>query len=338
MLNYIKRLLRLIFKITFGLIFTVFIIFIIYEITLAVRIEHIAKADNASYKNETFSDDLQIHMVNVGQGDGFVITYKDKIIVVDCGTVIHSGTMKKYLQNMGVKRINALIITHPHQDHFGGLDKLVCNFKVDKIYTTEISTKTKMTLIERFHLYRFNSTIAMFDMFNNYSKVESFKNNDGSLKSFTMKNEIKVTFLGPLKSYKNINNNSLVFKLEYKDISVLFTGDIEKEAEMDLIEKYKDELNVDILKLAHHASHTSSTEEFLESTNPQVGLISCSIDNDFWHPHKQVARRLKEKGIKLYRTDEDGDIIISSDGYCIESNNKEGDYKSGSELRTISKK
>ena len=331
MLYYIKKLLRLIFKFFIVLILVMISGMFIYLSILTVRMETIANSDDSDYTNKIFSEDLQIHMVDVGQGDGFVIIHKDKVIVVDCGTVLHPSAMSDYLQDMGVKRINALILSHPHQDHFGGIDKILCHFKVDKIYTTKISTKTDMSLIERFHMYRCNSTIAIFNRINNYSKVKSFKNRNGTLKSFSV-GGMQVDFLGPINDYNDINNNSLVFTVNYKDISILFTGDIEKEAELDLVEKYGDKLKCDILKLPHHASHTSSSEEFLAATQPKIALISCAIDNDFWHPHKQVAKRLEETGIILYRTDEYGDIVLVSDGNCIESDCNEGDYKYGQQL------
>lgn len=327
----IKRILRFIKRLIITLTFLSIIIFIIYDIILTVQMEQIAHSDNSSYKNPSFCEDVQIHMVDVGQGDGFVITHKDKVIVVDCGIMLHPSNIKKYLEKIGVKRINLLILTHQHQDHFGGLAKILCNFKVDKLITTEIPSKTDMTLCERFHLYKCNYIIGKFNLINRYSKVESFKTENGKLKSLSV-GDIKLQFLGPIKEYNDINNNSLVFKMTYKDTSVLFTGDIEKEAELDLVEEYEEDLKVDILKLAHHGSHTSSTEQFLTSTNPQYALISCEYANNLWHPHQEVASRLKEQGIILYRTDESGDVVLNLDGYSVETKTQEGDYKSGNQL------
>ena len=331
----IKKILRFIKRLIIAFTFLSILIFIIYDIILTVQMEQIAHSDNSSYINPSFCEDVQIHMVDVGQGDGFVITHKDKVIVVDCGIMLHPSRMKDYLEEIGVKRVNLLILTHPHQDHFGGIAKILCNFKVDKIITTEIPSKTDMTLIERFHLYKCNYIIAKFNLINRYSKVESFKSDDGKLKSLSI-GDVKFKFLGPIKEYNDINNNSLVFKMTYKNTSVLFTGDIEKEAELDLVETYGDQLKVDILKLSHHGSHTSSTEEFLESTNPKYALISCEYANKLWHPHQEVASRLKEQGIILYRTDEAGNVVLTLDGNTVKSKSQECDYKSGSQLSEIS--
>ena len=332
MLTYIKRILRFLKKLLIRILLIAIVVFLIYDSFLTINMEKIAHKENASFINPTFNNKLEVHMVDVGQGDGFIVTLKDKVLVIDTGTVLQSSAMKNYLEDMGVKTINALILTHPHQDHFGGLAKILCNFKVDKIYTTEIDNSVDMSLAERFHLYRCNHMLSKFNRINKYDKIETFKDSNNSFKEIEI-DEIKIKFIGPLKSYSDINNNSLVFKLEYKDISMLFTGDIEKEAELDLVKEYGDKLKVDVLKISHHGSQTSSTEEFLNATSPKIALISCEYANSLWHPHKAVADRLEERGIALYRTDESGNIVLSSNGYSIESKQIKGDYKYGAQLK-----
>ena len=331
MLIYIKRFLRLLRNVLIILLLLISLIFIIYDFILSRNLKEISEADDDLYKNKTFCKDLQIHMVDVGQGDGFVITNKDKVIVIDTGPMSNPSAMINYLEKLDVKRINFLILTHPHQDHFGGLTKILCNFKVDMIYTTEISKDTDMSLIERFHLKKCEYILEKFNSYNNNSKIETFKNNDESLKTLTI-GDIKITFLAPLKNYKDINNNSLVFKLEYKNISALFTGDIEKEAESDLVKLYGDKLKVDILKLAHHGSESSNSEIFLQKTNPKIALISCEYANSLSHPHMAVAKLLEEMEISLYRTDENGSVVLTTDGYKIKSDTEKGDYKYGAQL------
>ena len=313
----------------------VFIYFLIFGTILNIKFERMKKSEDKLYKNGTISEELEVNLVDVGQGDGIIITYKDKVIVIDCGTILHQNTMKKYLESLNVKRINALIITHPHQDHFGGLDSILSNFKVDKIYTTEIDSKVDKSIFERFHLFKYNLIVSTYNRINGYSKIVPIKNKNGKFKSIKF-GDVKLNFLGPLKNYENFNNNSIVCKLIYKDISMLFTGDIQAEAEHDLVETYGEELDVNVLKISHHGSHTSSTDEFLEVTNPEIALISCAIDNSFWHPHHSVAKRLEENNITLYRTDEDDSIVLVTDGYTIETENDEGDYLCGKEISSKS--
>lgn len=117
--------------------------------------------------------------------------------------------------------------------------------------------------------------------------------------------------------YENtLNNNSLVCKLVYKNFSVLFTGDIEKIAEEALLQKYKSNLhilNATVLKVAHHGSNTSSTKEFLEAVSPRIALIGVGKDNKFGHPSKITLKSFEKMKCKIFRTDEDGEIIIGVD-------------------------
>ena len=110
-----------------------------------------------------------------------------------------------------------------------------------------------------------------------------------------------------------INNNSLVFKLVYKDFSIMFTGDIEEEAEKAILEQYSNNINklqANVLKIAHHGSKTSTTEDFLKTVSPKIALIGVGKNNNFGHPNEQVIERLKKNGVKVYRTDTDGEISI----------------------------
>lgn len=323
-----KKIVRFFKRMIFKLFILILFIIIIYSFILAIFFEKISLAPENKYKNPKFCDDVEVHYVDVGQGDGTIIFYQNKVIVIDCGPMIHKFKMKNYLKKKGVKRINALIITHPHQDHFGGLDTLLCSFKVDKIYTTQITRKVKKSILERFHLYQYNYIISEFNAMNHFKKVL-----DG--KKVIKYGDLKLRFIGPDKVYNNLNNNSIVIRMDYKKNSMLFTGDIQSEAEQDLVQNHPKEINVDVLKIAHHGSHTSSTEEFLDATNPQLSVISCAIDNDFWHPHKSVAKRLKKRHIILYRTDESGTIILHSDGETITTKNTKGSYRCGT---TISSK
>ena len=114
-----------------------------------------------------------------------------------------------------------------------------------------------------------------------------------------------------------LNNNSLVCKLVYLSFSCIFTGDIEEIAEKAILEKYKNStqiLKTDILKIAHHGSKTSSTEEFLETVKPKIALIGVGPNNNFGHPNKNVIERIKNNKIEIFRTDENGEIGISTNG------------------------
>ena len=124
-----NRLLRIIKRSILITVYLLLLLLQIYDLILTTSFDRIASSSNDLYKNEDLGENLKIHMIDVGQGDGFVLTINDKVIVIDTGPMLHKFKMSKYLESIGIKRINVLIITHPHQDHFGGLDSLLCKFK-----------------------------------------------------------------------------------------------------------------------------------------------------------------------------------------------------------------
>lgn len=329
--NLSKRILRIVL-IVLGIIFLlIFTCAVIYNIILTVNIKEIANASLSDYQNPVICDNLQVHFVDVGQGDGTIIINKDKVVVIDTGPLMRKFKMKNYLKLLGVKRINALIITHPHQDHFGGLDAILCNFKVDKIYTTEITDVVDKSFFEKLHLTEYNTIVSKYTEYNGEDKLEVINSNN--LKEISI-GDIELKFLGPLKSYEIFNDNSIVTRMDYKNISILFPGDIQFEAEYDLLRNNADLLDVDILKIAHHGSKTSTSSAFLKTVNPSIAVISCAFNNDNWHPHARVAQSLEDNQISLFRTDEQGTIVFHTDGYSVFANTEEGDYKSGITLST----
>jgi beta-lactamase superfamily II metal-dependent hydrolase len=128
--------------------------------------------------------------------------------------------------------------------------------------------------------------------------------------------EATLKVLAPLKDYDDLNNMSVVCKIEYKDFSLLMTGDAEKQAEQDLLNS-KQDLSADVLKVGHHGSNTSSTKEFLQAVGASKYVIHVGKGNSYGHPHSKTLERLNQPGKEIYRTDLNGNIIISTDGTQI---------------------
>lgn len=318
-----------------------FMIFLLleYDYSLISSMEKIKEKED-DFVNPYYSQDLEITMVDVGQGDGFVFTIDDKVVVVDCGPTYNSTKMTNYLENIGCKVINLLIVTHPHQDHFGGLKNILSNFRVDKIYTTQITSKVKKNFLEKMQLIYYNHVIGLFNKVNNYEKVKSIYYDDSKLKRVSVTDDLQIRFISPIEVRpESINNNSIVFLLSYKGVKALFTGDIEKEQEIRLINEYESELkDVDILKISHHGSYTSSSEKFLDVTHPKIVLLSCGFGNKYKHPHESSISRLEIMSKRIYRTDETGSITLevkNSDN--IVANKAEGDYASGESVKRTGK-
>ena len=143
-----------------------------YDYSLISKMEKLREKED-SLVNPYYSKDLEITMVDVGQGDGFVFTIDDKVVVVDCGPMHNYSKMSDYLESIGCKRINLLILTHPHQDHFGGLSSILSNFRVDRIYTTRITSKVHKSILEKMQIIYFNHVVGLFNKVNNYDRVKS---------------------------------------------------------------------------------------------------------------------------------------------------------------------
>ncbi len=253
---------------------------------------------------EQTSDVLTIHMIDVGQGESILIsTPNNKTILIDAGEASQGKKVKSYLLKQGIDKIDLLIGTHPHTDHIGGLPEIINNFEVKKII-----------MPKKLH------TSATFEKL--LAAIESKKLTINSPKPNSIiefDRDIKLHFLGPIRDYgDNLNLWSVVFRLDYKNKSFLFTGDMEREAEMDLINTYSiDDLNANVLNVGHHGSDSSTTQQFLDCVNPEIALISLGSNNPYNHPHEEVITRLVQSETLIYRTDLQHTVVIYSDGESI---------------------
>lgn len=245
--------------------------------------------------------DMSIHIIDVGQGDSILIqTPNNKNILVDGGTNDSEHIVKSYLKKKKVKYIDYIIATHPDSDHIGGIDNIIKNFQVKSIYMPEQSTDS---------LDYKNLLTACSDKnltINYLYKGDTLKIEDS----------IDLLVLSPSFIQNENNLNSIVFKLDFKDKSFLFTGDAELSNENDIINSFELE-DVDFLKVGHHGSSSSTSMNFLNETTPDVAVISCGYKNQYGHPHRSTLDNLSNSGTITYRTDLSGDIVFYSDGETI---------------------
>lgn len=250
---------------------------------------------------------VEIYFLDVGQGDSTIIsTAKNKTIVIDGGEGEKSGfdygknVLFPFLINKGVRKIDFLIFSHFDSDHCGGLIYLLENIKVEKILIGKQFEK--------------NENFEYIVNLANKKHIKIIELQAGNKINIEKNSSLEILWPSVAEkiSENAINNNSLVCKFVYKNFSMLLTGDIESIAEEKLLGKYKNtnRLNANILKIAHHGSKTSSIQEFLNKVNPKIALIGVGRKNKFGHPNQEVLERLKEKGIQIYRTDQNGEIQI----------------------------
>jgi len=264
---------------------------------------------------------LEVIFFDVGQGDSSLIKtpYGQKILI-DGGP--DNKVIKKLGRNLPFfdREIDLMILTHPHADHVTGLVEVLKRYKVKKILATGVlhDTPEYLTWLSEikkqnipFEVVAGKQKIGLGDKL----RLEILY----PLENLANK---KVAFgNGPQALGKRLNNTSIVAKLIYDQTSFLFTGDIEEEIEQELLKIYGHDLKADVLKVAHHGSDSSTSEEFLRAVMPWIAVISVGKNNRFNLPDYRIVKRLENKGVHLYRTDKDGDVIMTSDGLKVEVEN-----------------
>ena len=246
-----------------------------------------------SNSSSTNSVNAKLHFIDTGQSDCILIESDGEFMLIDGGDRDDDATVKAYLEQAGVKELKYVVATHFHADHLGALDTVVRDFNVASVFVPNGDADTAVyrdfinSCIERNLRPSVPLDDVIFELGNSTFRVLNVKG-----------------------GYSNINNNSLVVELTSGKTKALFTGDIEAEAELAILE---DLAQVDILKVAHHGSSSSSTDEFLDKVNPEVAIIQTELGNSYGHPHRETVAALERRQIEVHRNDECGDIIYSID-------------------------
>lgn len=250
----------------------------------------------------TTDGELSVHFLDVGQGDcTLIIDPSGQTMLIDTSVSDQADNIIEYLNIYGIKKLDHLVLTHPDSDHIGAASKILKTVGANTVYMTDIvhTTKTFENLI---------NTISDLDI-----PLVVPKLND----KINLGNAV-VTVLGPVSKTDDLNEMSLVLRLDYGETSFMFTGDAGIKSEKEMLEYHRiNEFRADVLKLGHHGSSTSSSKDFIDAVNAQYAVVSCGKDNSYGHPHKEVITDMNNRNIKLYRTDTDGNIIFSTDGKLI---------------------
>lgn len=242
---------------------------------------------------------FQVHVLNVGQGDSILVLADGNAMLIDTGTSDSGHTIADYLTTLGVSKLDYVVTTHRHSDHIGGFSTAVKGREIGTVAEPVIPED----LIPEDTIYQIYAKASSENQ-SHIAKKEFWK--DGG--SFTLgKAEIQV--LAPAETeVKDLNNTSLVLRIQYENTVCLFTGDMEDEEEQALLERHS-ELKADLLKVAHHGSATSTSEAFLNAVQPAFAAISCGRDNDYGHPAPETLERLRKAGASIGNTAEQGHLV-----------------------------
>lgn len=245
---------------------------------------------------EDVSSNLKVSYLDVGQADSILIENNEEAMLIDAGNNEDGALLVKYFEQEGINNFKYVVGTHPHEDHIGGLDDIIDNFSIECLYIPDAITTTKTFMDVLDSLEAKNMTYKV-------PKIgDEFYLGDA---------KIEVIYTGTDTS--DLNNTSIVLKLNFGKTSFLFTGDATSKTEEILLDNGAD-IKADVLKIGHHGSKYSTTDKFLSKVNPKYAIISVGANNSYKHPDDEVINKLNTNNIDIYRTDQKGTIIITSDG------------------------
>jgi competence protein ComEC len=252
---------------------------------------------------------MKVHYIDVGQADATLIEYNQGdeafAILIDTGDW-NSTEVVSYIQAQNITTIDIVSVTHPHADHIGQLDKIINAFDVSEVWMNGETTNSQV----------FTSALAAIEDNN----VDYYEPKVGDV--FDV-GSLEVAVLHPKSLSGDTNNNSIAIRLQYGEVSFLFTGDGEEDAESEMLSSGAN-LKADILQVGHHGSKTSTTDRFLNAVKPDVAIYSASVDNQYGHPHIETISRLETSGSLVYGTDVHGTVIVETDGktFSVHTNNQ----------------
>ena len=273
------------------------------NLTDKVKQETESSAPPEVIKTEDPEGVLEVHFLDVGHGDSTLILCGEHAMMIDCGDTAQGENLGSYLREQDVTELDYLVLTHPDKDHIGGAPAVLTKFPVGQVFQSDYKKGSEeeaylqQTLAER--------------------QINAFQPEAGAEYQL---GEAWFTILGPVRSYEESNDCSIALLLHFGENTFLFTGDAEKEAEKDMAENSEKpglSLKADVYQVGHHGDKSSSKKKFLSAVAPEFAVISCAYRGEKKNPDAEVLERLKEAGVKIFRTDEQGSITAFSDGKDI---------------------
>ena len=245
--------------------------------------------------NESISN-FSIHFIDVGQGDATLILCDGEAMLIDAGGFASGTSVQLYLKKQGVTKLKLVVGTHPDSDHIGGLDVILTKFDCETVLLTDIVSDNKayQEVLDALAYKNYQITVPKWG------------------DSYTLGSAV-CNVIGPIDPDEEDRNSSIVCKVEYGNTSFLLSGDAEAEEERQIVETGAD-LRATVYHAGHHGSKTSSCDDWLKAISPEAVVISCGADNPYGHPHGETLAAFRQLGADVYRTDEQGTVVVTSDG------------------------
>ena len=259
---------------------------------------------SSSYENNSTSsnnNEVLVYFIDVGQADAIYIKDGNSNMMIDAGNNADGQLLVKYLQSLGVQEFKYVVGTHAHEDHIGGMDDIINNFKINNFYMPDAISTSKT----------FEDVLDALD-----SKKVTFQTPNIGDKFMLGNANFEVLSIGTDTS--DLNDTSLVLKMTYNTTCVLFMGDTSSNVEKNLLDK---DINCQVLKVGHHGSRYSSSDEFIKKVSPTYGIIMVGKDNKYGHPTKKTLDILEKYQVNIHRTDEEGTILMHLKGHDISFEN-----------------
>lgn len=248
----------------------------------------------------------QLHFINTGNSDAILIRQGGEAVLIDGGENDDEETVVNYLKDIGVKELKYVIATHPDADHIGGLDAVINSIPVENVYVSNGDANTKT----------YSDFINAMSNKNLYPSVPLL-----GTEFYLGTSKFKVLSAANLK---NPNDNSIVLEYVNGNDKILLMGDVGTD-----IERIINVEEVDLIKIGHHGSNTSSDVNFIKKINPKYAVITVGKNNRYGHPNKETMQTLKKENIEVHRSDECGNILFKSTGNGLIVNCKKGSYNYG---------
>ena len=262
--------------------------------------------------------ELTVKVLNIGQGDSILIQTGEKTVLVDTSDVDERDKLRAELKKADVKKIDTIILTHPHADHIGGMDVVLDEYPVGMVYDNGMPSTSKLFLgyVKKLKEKKIERKGLVAG-----DRVDL----GGGAVFEVLAPSAQLVKEGNVKGYKHDpNNESVVGRLVYGNFSMMLTGDAEKKEEQEILAAGSS-VQSTILKSGHHGSKTSSSADFLRAVRPEAALISCGVNNDYGHPHKETMKKYHALDIPVYVTAENGTITVTSDGKTYDISVEKGE-------------